>query len=329
MRDNRDNRVTLSDFQRLQQALLETRQALYDSREREAKALEQLSRAPPPTVTARAFPPPPPRRRATTMSAHPPWNEGEAMYPAELNPFGAVPPLPLDCAGSKPIGCSSGKTAGSVQASMSGAVMQADARSSASTGAERVNTAVARVPMTRLATCDVLTMHERHVQHSLAQRQRWLLRLVFHAWRASHSQTCILRNMSSLATLLQARRTSDGTDATPIALPAALSRLIAERDEAGQTASGGGREQLRSVVDADVLAAELDTLEASYAHERSRTHALGLRCDAGIAALRELTLTAAAMHGHTLCALDAATAEGGVANCSSGVIPGLQDRSGR
>ena len=58
---NRDNRVTLSDFQRLQQALLETRQALYDSREREAKALEQLSRAPPPTVTARAFSPPPPR----------------------------------------------------------------------------------------------------------------------------------------------------------------------------------------------------------------------------------------------------------------------------
>ena len=36
-------RVTLSDFQRLQQALLETRQALYDSQERESSATAALS----------------------------------------------------------------------------------------------------------------------------------------------------------------------------------------------------------------------------------------------------------------------------------------------
>jgi hypothetical protein len=134
--------------------------------------------------------------------------------------------------------------------------------------------------------------------------------------------------MSSLATLLQTRRAEGSPDAAPVALPAALTRLIAERDEDGQTVGGGGREQHRSAVDGDVLAAELNTLESGYAHERARAHELGLRCDAAIAALKQLTLTAAAMHGHALCALDSATgsfatqtAEGMVATGTRGASP--------
>jgi hypothetical protein len=194
MEEGAPKRVTLSDFQRLQQALLETRQALYDSRDREAKALEQLSRAPPPTASAKAFPPPPPRRRATT-SGHPTQQQGEALYPAELNPFGAVSApqqaRPCACARSKPNGCYGGSTAPAAaeQAPTPSVGRQTDGRFGTAMGAEGAGSADTMVPARRSEAREAV-LHERHVRHSVAQRQRWLLRLVFHAHRTAKPASC-------------------------------------------------------------------------------------------------------------------------------------------
>ena len=256
-------RVTLSDFQRLQQALLETRQALYDSQERESSAtvaLEQLRCAPP---VATAFPPPPPRQKKAEPAAAASPDGG--VYPVELNPFGSRP-------GAN--GCGAGGGGGGSSSSGGG-----------SSGGGSSHAAA--------AAC-------------FALRRRGLLRLVFHAWRASHSQTCILRNMSSMATLLQARRGADGLLDAPAAvpvLPVALSRLIGDRD-CDDAVPTDGEAQLRSEADAAALRAEVGGLEADLARERARAAGLSLRCRAGAAALQEVALTAAALHGRALCALD-------------------------
>ena len=92
------------------------------------------------------------------------------------------------------------------------------------------------------------------------------MRLVFHAWRASHSQTNILRNMN---TMLRVRAGVDG---------------------------GGERE----AVEARVLAREMVALEERHREFASQA----TRLAAGEHALNQIALTAAALHGRALCALE-------------------------
>ena len=76
-------RVTLADFRQMQALLLETRQQLEDSRDRERVAREELQQRPVLPDPA-SFPPPPPRAASRAV------DEAKATrsYPDDLNPFG-------------------------------------------------------------------------------------------------------------------------------------------------------------------------------------------------------------------------------------------------
>ena len=80
-------RVTLADFREMQTRLLQTRQELEDSREREKAALEEL-RLRPVLQAASSFPPPPREAAALAVAT----DTDDANYPTELNPFGPSAP---------------------------------------------------------------------------------------------------------------------------------------------------------------------------------------------------------------------------------------------
>lgn len=194
-----ESQVTLSDFHALQNALLETRKALYDSREREANATAAMQQ-----LQASSFPPPTPQAAAAPSTASPGTSIPVENYPNALNPFGA---------GGNPFGGDASAASERSPAAAGGAAddrptLPADAREAALR--ERCITAL------RLR----------------AAEGRALLKLSFHAWRASHSLTCVLRNM-----MLQARAGGAGTSggdvrAAAVALPLALSRLLVDEQRA-------------------------------------------------------------------------------------------------
>lgn len=259
--------MTLSDFAALQQQLLETRQALYESREREENATAALERLRA-SAAAATFPPPPPDRRGSTAKrtqATACADEAAASssnYPAELNPF----------AGSAPAG--------------DGAVSQSACDAGTQTESWRQLDGSAR-DVTRRERCAAgLRLHLAHGGS--------LLRLCFHAWRASHSQTCILRNM-----MLQMRA---GNTSIKPALPAALQRLVA--DERATTEHPSPSSVQRTGVETELLVRELRTIEESAAIAREESMALRRRCGGAGAALQEMALTAAALHGRALYALE-------------------------
>ncbi len=245
-------RVTLSDFHRLQQSLLETRQELYDCGEELQRARRRADAAEAAMATANAA-------AIASLAA--------ASYPEELNPFGG--------------GCS--------------AALPAPTLGMAShTGSSHATAAI-------------------HAARKAAQllavvQQRWLIRLIFHAWRSSHSQTCILRNMSNM---MQARASGDGgAAATPLAAKPActalLDRVVAkgERKAAGNGQGHHGSSDDKEVDTVETLRAEVVRLESELARTSAARDALQERCRAGTQALRELCVTAAAMHGRALFGLE-------------------------
>ena len=254
-------RVTLSDFHRLQAQLLEVRQQLIDSQERETAATAALERH---RVQAAAS-------SAAAAAAH---HATATSYPEELNPFGN----PFGGGGSS---CASAAAAGRPA---NGGTADAGPSSGASSPAD-VRAAIVR---------------ERCLgaQRTSAVQQRWLMRLTFHAWRASHSQTCILRNMTSM---VQAR-TQAAADAPPQhpILPAALTRLIGEREQGASARSAAEVDSTQL----DALAAEVRLLEAELARVAAARDKLQARCHAGNRALQELCTTSAAMYGRALYAVE-------------------------
>jgi hypothetical protein len=179
-------RVTLKDFEALQEALLQTRQALCESREREA-ALEKLRVA--------SFPPPPPRRTLEHPVGSPVPMAGS--YPEALNPFGGGGGNPFDDSAPLAVGREA-----SVQTEGDGADQEdAAAREQARAMRERE-----------------VVIRERCIaaRRARASSARALLRLIFHAWRGSHAQTCILRNM-----MLQARGVGAASGSAPAGAHAA------------------------------------------------------------------------------------------------------------
>ena len=113
-------------------------------------------------------------------------------------------------------------------------------------------------------------------------------------------------------------RHSGGATGEPAAavLPEALWRLIREREHAhaeaacesshttAHAADEGHIQPRRADADALVLADELRGLEAELQAGRGLRDSLRSRCRADAAALRELALTAAALHGRALYALE-------------------------
>ena len=227
-------RVTLSDFHALQATLLETRKALYESREREKKAVEKLR-----STTAASFPPPPPRRTAAATPTPPRTAIETARYPEALNPFGNGSSNPFDD--------------GFVSRPPPTAAVAAPNAGAASSGAAVPS--VEHQPRAMPQDAREAAIRERCLAAMRARTAdgRALLRLTFHAWRASHSLTCILRNM-----MLQARAggatgaagggasASSSADAHPRSF--ALQRLLLKGE--------------RAAAEADVLVAELADAEA-------------------------------------------------------------------
>jgi hypothetical protein len=248
---------------------LETRRELYDSKEREAVTAATLLR-----VRASGFPPPPPRRSAASTTA-PTATSCNDSYPDELNPFGSggggapsarVPPA---CG----IGGSSDH-------------FSQNASSGAGVGIARDAAVQLRCTMARRA---------RSIERT------WRLRLFFHAWRASHSQTCILRNM-----MLQAQVGGGVRPAQPPpsqqqqALPAALKRLLGEGE--GWTRCESDAERVDA--ETEVLGAELRRVERDYGRVCAKAAELQACERASTEALQEIAATAAALHGRSLFALE-------------------------
>ena len=250
----RTERVTLSDFHRLQQSLLETKQELYERTEELRRARQRAEDAEAASAPANAA--------AAASSAA----SAAASYPDMLNPFSgcsssSVPPSNLNLVSQT---CAS----------------DAEAAIRAARVRERCEAAQ------RLA---------------VVQRQ-WLVRLMFHAWRSSHNQTKILRNMSNMVQARAARQT--GTAELPVAVKPALHRLVVERSESD--AVDGNGQDLTTI---ESLRAQIVRLENELARTRTAHVALRERCRTGTQALRELCVTAAAMHGRALCGLEDASLE--------------------
>ena len=259
----RTERVTLSDFHRLQQSLLETKQELYERTEELRRARQRAEDAEAASAPANAA--------AAASSAA----SAAASYPDMLNPFSgcsssSVPPSNLNLVSQT---CAS----------------DAEAAIRAARVRERCEAAQ------RLA---------------VVQRQ-WLVRLMFHAWRSSHNQTKILRNMSNMMQARAARQT--GTAELPVAVKPALHRLVVERSES-DAVDGNGHGRRASCASQDLttiesLRAQIVRLENELARTRTAHVALRERCRTGTQALRELCVTAAAMHGRALCGLEDASLE--------------------
>ena len=238
-----EQRVTLSDFHALQATLLETRKALYESREREKKALDKV------TALRATFPPPPPRRQSGGKAAAGQPNEGS--YPDELNPFGGTNPFGNGAASS----ASPTRDAAELTAA-SRPPLPADAREAA--------------------------LRERCVgaRRARAAECRALLRLIFHAWRASHSLTCILRNMMQQARAGGGAATASSPQPVEPVLPLALRRLSEGNNEALRT---GLSTPQRDVAEAGVLGAELGAAEAAAedSYQRGAAHGYQLGAEHG------------------------------------------------
>ena len=241
----RDAQVTLSDFHALQATLLETRKALYDTRERERTATAALERLRASTAT---FPPPPPRRAASggKAPAPAPATPPAPTYPDALNPFGDA----------NPFGNATSSAATSDSTTAGAAAVRPPLAAEAREVAVRERCAAAR--RIRATEC------------------RALLRLIFHAWRASHSQTCILKNMR--LGLLQARSASGATGgggAAGSGPPAGWERR-ADGVAAGAAVS-------RAQAEAALLRAELAECEASAGRsfQQGAAHGYQLGADHG------------------------------------------------
>ena len=252
-------RVTLSDFHRLQQSLLETKQELYGRTEELRRVRQRAEDAESALAAANAA--------AAASSAA----SAAASYPDMLNPF------------------SGGSSSSSVPPSNLNVVSQ--------TGASDARAAI-RAARVR-ERCEA-------AQRLAAVQRRWLVRLMFHAWRSSHNQTEILRNMSNMVQAQAARHT--GTAELPVSVKPALHRLVVERSES-DCVDGNGHGRRASCASQDSttiesLRAQIMRLEGELARTRTAHLALRERCRIGTQALRELCVTAAAMHGRALCGLE-------------------------
>ena len=245
-----EKRVTLSDFKALQEALLDMRSELEESRGREKKAVEALDAMKSATASS-SFPPPPPRRKTAAPAQSTTAGCSYSSYPDALNPFSPA-------AQASPQPSSSASTPWQQPAA-------ADARAAA------------------------IEATIRAARWRLASDGRALMRLTFHAWRASHGQMCILRNMR----LLQQQASSDA------ALPLALVRLLGQEQHGSSS-----NEEERSAAEWELMRSELSLLEQTYATGCAERDELQRRSDAGTAALREMTATAGALYGRGLCALE-------------------------
>ena len=271
-------RVTLSDFHRLQAQLLATRQELYDSQEREANAASALKHL----RAAASFPPPPPRATATppraTASTSP-----VQRYPEALNPFGADadltsphPPAPPPCAPDRRT-CDAHTQTTELDTDMSVVVRDVAVRERCA-GAQR----------------------------TMAVRRHSLLRLVFHGWRASQASTKILRNMGSL---IQAQAAAAGTQQEHAMVAVRQTSPLAPRgDPPGvATSSTEAEASLRyRTAELSVVAAELHLLEGHLEILGEQREGLRASRDEALTALREVSTTAGALYGRTLCALETA-----------------------
>jgi hypothetical protein len=128
-----------------------------------------------------------------------------------------------------------------------------------------------------------------------AVQKRWLLRLVFHAWCAAHSQMCILRNMTSL---MQDRASGS------IGAAGSCGTLLSWSGLGPVGATVVDSSALRSSAEVEVLQRELQLVDIRLEREVLARRSMAARYDAAVAAVRELTMTAGAMYGRGLGALD-------------------------
>jgi hypothetical protein len=259
-----EQRVTLSDFYALQETLLQTRTALYESRSREASCQQQLETMRSHAASA-SFPPPPARRMKAPAPA--------SQYPDALNPFAT------DTA--------SGDGGGSHRGT-------SHHRGAASSHSSAIELREAAIQATL-----------RAAQWRVAAGKRELVRLTFHAWRAAHAQTCILRNMMLQARAGSATVAIAGEQPSPLpppepVVPRALRRLL----ESSGSPDEDGDERARASAEWELLCAELGRLEGEHAACCRARDGLRRRYDAATAALDEMTATAGALYGRGLCALD-------------------------
>ena len=243
-------RVTLSDFERLQAQLLQTRELLYESRERELNATAALARMKPTT-----FPPPP--RASTANNADVAASQREPQYPEELNPFAA--PSVKQCS----------------------VATQTDIA---------FNAALGRGAEFRRATARAcFDVHQR-------TERLWLLRLIFLGWRSSHNQMAILRNMRALASANLPGECHSAVRLEQLHDESAPSRAADDNANAFIEEC--------TAVQSVLLVDELRRVEQELHLGHKTCDALRQQCNAYANALHELALTAAALHGRALCALD-------------------------
>lgn len=308
------SRVTLEDFRQLQSQLLDTRQSLHDTAERERNALRLIDRLRSEAASS-SFPPPPPRRQqpATPGSG--------ARYPSALNPFGAAESF-----------------SSSTQTDESSQLEVQRLREQLHQLRSQVGGTAAAPPPHEAPGDDRHAMTARRVVRLVRRvADAAALRLCFHGWRAAHAQTMILRNMSAVASRLGAA--SPLASAVPLpaeaappdadagaqpsllnaaesvcseslglelrrceAREAALARRLRDAEADGQLAAEGlATAEAHAAEGRRALEAELQACKAALREADAARHSE--RCDAR-RTVRELAAALASAHDRALRALE-------------------------
>ena len=197
-------RVTLEDFRELQKELLKAREALYDTETKvKAQALEIEKHRAVAALFSSASPQPP----APPVDGN----------PFGANPFGAAPsrdvgvqtdaaPEPQPPVEARPsaTGTPAGRDETDEELTGASCTPKAAAAASVTPETSAVEGSLPPSPRRPVETQAVGSAATDRAGVALQrQRQRGLVRLVFHGWCAAHSNTKILRNMSGMAALMR------------------------------------------------------------------------------------------------------------------------------
>ena len=333
-------RVTLEDFRELQKELLKAREALYNTETKvKAQALEiEKHRA-----VAALF----------SSSSPPPLAAAADGNPFGANPFGTAPSRDVGVqtdappeelrppVETRPSATGTPGKRDDTDEELTGASCTPKAAAATSITPETSAVEGSLPPSPRRHDAAGSAMTDRTAFALQRQRQRGLLRLVFHGWCAAHSNTKILRNMSGMAALmrqqqpasvqaapepLQERQEEAEASSAVRELKTRLTRLEDElaaadldQEEAVAAAVEATRKEGEAALAAAVRVASLDTAREAELTGRVRTLEAELAAfEAGAveerrrnaALLQELARSLTATHKRTLSALEASQRAG-------------------